>query len=139
MPNPGSAASIPNTLGAPITLQPVNDQKLSFLSLQSRDDGLYAIVDPDPQHCGCGGPQDRFDNDVTVRRYSWTDLSGQGTEVFRVQGPLTFTTVVPSSEGLFATGQANIAAPFALYRLDAHGAHEQRTVRDYPVLFPVAW
>ena len=125
---PLQRASIPETLGAPVTLQPVNDQTLSFLRIVSRPDGLYAIVDPHVQNCGCGERGDRFDRDITIRRYSWTDLGGAGAQLFTVQGPLYFDHVIPTAAGLYAEGVANSQATPALYRLDAGGAHVLRAL-----------
>ena len=122
------AAALPATLGAPVQLHPINDQKLSFMGLDARADGLYALVDTQPQVCGCGGPVDRYDRDVTVRRLSWNDLGGAGSTLFTVQGPMSFDGVAPSQAGLFAWGEPKVGGPFTLYRLDSGGAHVLRTL-----------
>jgi hypothetical protein len=115
-----------------VTLHPVNDQKLSFLRLVSGSDELYAIVDTHAQGCGCEDRTDRFDRDVSVKRFSWDTLNGAGTEMFTVQGPLYLDNIVPSSAGLYATGEEKVGAGEALFRLDASGAHKVRTVPTNP-------
>ncbi len=119
---------VPGTLGGPVTMAPINDQKLSFLDLVSRNDGLYAIVDKHVQECGCSGRGDRFDRDVSIRRLSWYDLDGAGTELFTVQGPFSVRYIVPSAAGLYAVAGENVNALPALFRLDSGGVHKVRTL-----------
>jgi hypothetical protein len=121
-------ASLPTTLGAQITLHPVNNAELSFLSLRSRADGLYAIVDTHPQSCGCGGRVDRSDNDITVRRLSWSDLGGTGTTLFTLQGPRYFDMIMPSVNTIYAMGSEKVDAPTTLYRIDDGGAAQVRSL-----------
>jgi hypothetical protein len=76
---------------------------------------------------------ERHDRDVTIRRFRWTDLGGRGTTIYTVQGPLQLWTLVPSANGLYATGipGVSIGDP-ALFRLDAGSAQGLRPINEYP-------
>jgi hypothetical protein len=123
-------AAIPNELGAPINLQPTNDQTLSFTSLAAHDDGLYAVVDPHPQSCGCGGQENRYDADVTVRRFPWSDLASSGTVLSTVQGPLTIDGAVIGPLGLFGWGSDNASSELGVYRLHPASADRLRGIAN---------
>ncbi len=125
---PLESATLPNHLGAPITLRPVNDQTLSFLDLVPRNDGLYAMVDPHVRHCGCGERDDRTDRDITIRRLSWSNLGAPGETVFTIQGPFYVEQLVIGSKGqLFGLGQTKAANPYALFALNG----TERRLRSY--------
>ena len=125
---PLQSASIPDQLGAAVTLRPINDQTLSFLDLVPRSDGLYALVDTHAQNCGCGGHGDRTDRDITIRRLSWSDLGASGDKVFTVQGPfwLLGFSVGPNGQ-LVGLGQTKEANPFGVFALNGDAAHQLRS------------
>jgi hypothetical protein len=131
---PLMSAELPAKLGPTITLKTVSDPKISYLSLMPRADGLYALVDKQPQSCGCGGRPERYDRDLSVRRLSWTDLSGVGTTLYTVQGPRYFDTIVPTDGGVLAAGAEDVKQPNRLLYLIAGGS--ARILRKLPAENP---
>jgi len=105
-----TVAMLPDTLGAPVTMQTTNDVSLSFFDLMPRNDGLYALVDKEM-------PNDSTQQ--TVRRLSWSNISGPGTTVFTTTGPW-IQQVAPSTNGVFAT-VAGEQLPETLARLNGKG------------------
>jgi hypothetical protein len=134
------SAAVPAKLGPAITLKPVNDPMLSFLSLMPRPDGLYALVDKHAQNCGCGGREERYDRDLSVRRMSWTDLGGSGTTLYTVQGPRYFEQIVPTDAGVVAFGAESVKSKYAIYHVadgNAWQVTQSGVAPNYWQVFPM--
>jgi hypothetical protein len=93
-------ARLPDDLGAPVTLTPTNNQRLSLVEYVAHDDGLYAIVTPHTVgHCGEG--DEVTDRHQTVRRYSWTDMDSPPTVVATIPGSQSVWNLVVSPAGTY--------------------------------------
>jgi hypothetical protein len=96
-----ATAAMPSSLGSPITPHLVAGDKTEFFGLIPGSDALYAFVNPSPDGCTCtGSPKD---TQQIVRRFSWSDLGGTGTQVIATDGSDVIQSIVGSTGSLYAT------------------------------------
>ena len=64
---------------------------------------------------------------------SWSDVGGAGTQLCDIQGPLSFDTIVPATNGLYAAGRPSVNADKeTVYRIDGSLAAAVRTLANEP-------
>jgi hypothetical protein len=113
-------AAVPNEIGAPLTLQRVNDDKLGFFRLTARNDGLYASVEDMSGGCSCSGSPANILQ--VVRRFSWSDLAGTGTPLFTTDGKHFIDSIAPTNNGVLAVESRSTDSQVTLDRLGPNGA-----------------
>jgi hypothetical protein len=109
-------ANLPATLGAPVDLRIAKFDKFTYGDLVPRADGLYALLQ-DNQGCECYETAPHQE----VRRYSWSDLAGDGTTLFSLpaHGSVWIEQLAPATPALYATIETTTHAELELSRLEA--------------------
>jgi hypothetical protein len=114
-----ATAAVPNTIGAPVTLHTVNDDKLSFSRLSARNDGLYAMVVDGSGGCSCSGSPSVVQE--VMRRFSWTDLGGTGTPLFTTDGKHLIESLAPTGNGVMTVEYRSTDPGDTLDRIGSNG------------------
>jgi hypothetical protein len=115
-----ATAAVPNTIGAPVTLHVVNDDKLGFFRLTARNEGLYASVEDMSGGCSCS--ESPANTQQVVRRFSWSDLGGTGTSLFTTDGKHFIESIAPTNNGVLAVESRSTDSQITLDRFGSNGA-----------------